>query len=133
MKTLKLFIGLTMLFLFANANAYAQQEPQAPDQIKSYVKANFSNSKIIKAEYKIKLNNGTELEFDGNYDIIEIDSRTALPDEVIPQKIRAYISKNYPDNHVTEWKKKSNVQEVELTNDSELIFDLKGNFLRMDD
>jgi hypothetical protein len=122
-----------MLFLFASVNAYAQQKPLAPDQIKSYVKANFANSKIIKAEYEVKLNNGVKLEFDGNYNIKKIESRTGLPNEVIPKKIEAYISKKYPDDKVTEWEKKGNVQEVELTNDLELIFDLNGKFLRMDD
>jgi hypothetical protein len=133
MKSSKLFVVLTMLFFLASVSVYAQQKSHAPGQIKSYVRANFSNGKIIKAEYKVKLNNGIKLKFDGNYDIIEIDSRTALPDEVIPQKIRAYVSKKYPDNKVTEWEKKGNAQEVELTNDVELIFDLKGNFLKMDD
>jgi hypothetical protein len=137
MRILKPFFSLAAILLFISVNVHAQENHinhvQAPKQIKSYVKANFGNSKIIKAEYEVKLNNGIELEFDSNYNIKKIDSRTALPDEVIPKKIGTYVSKKYPDAKVTEWEKKGNVQEVELTNDLELIFDLKGNFLRMDD
>lgn len=44
--------------------------------------------------------------------------------QAVQQKIADYISANYPNDSVT---------EVELSSGIELIFDLNGNFLRLDD
>ena len=39
----------------------------------------------------------------------------------------------FPNAKIIEWKRKKNTQVVELTNDMELVFNSKGDFLRIDD
>lgn len=52
----------------------------------------------------------------------------------LPQAILDYVTTNYPDNTI--WKAEvedSNNYEVELNDETELIFDLQGNFIGIDD
>jgi len=44
-----------------------------------------------------------------------------------------YINDNYPNDTVTEVEIENQEIEIELSSDIELIFDLNGNFLRLDD
>jgi len=53
--------------------------------------------------------------------------------EAVQQKIADYINANYPNDSVTEVEIENQKIEVELSSDIELIFDLNGNFLRLDD
>jgi ABC-type Zn2+ transport system substrate-binding protein/surface adhesin len=53
--------------------------------------------------------------------------------QAVQQKIADYISANYPNNSVTEVEIENQKIEVELSSGIELIFDLNGNFLRLDD
>ena len=73
-----------------------------------------------------------ELEFDGNFSIKKIESKSALPQSVLPEKIVAYIHKNYPNNKILEWKKEKKGQKIELDNDIDVVFDLNGKFLGID-
>ena len=53
--------------------------------------------------------------------------------EAVQQKIMKYINDNYPNDTVTEVEIENQEIEIELSSDIELIFDLNGNFLRLDD
>jgi len=53
--------------------------------------------------------------------------------QAVQQKIADYISTNYPNDTVTEVEIENQKIEVELSSGIELIFDLNGNFLRLDD
>lgn len=113
----------------------------APSQIKEYAKKHFPNGKIAYVkkkeklhytQYKVKLNTLEELEFDGDFNIYEIESKHALPKSVIPKPIWQYVAKNYPNNTIREWKLKKNGRKVELDNDLDLLFDKNGLFLKID-
>lgn len=146
MKKLKIILPFILMLVVAGVQAQKQkqylEENQAPKEILQYVKTHFPSEKIVsikeekkisKTEYEVKLFDMTELEFDGNYQIKEIDSKKALPNSVIPASIRTYVTKNYPSSQIMEWKRKSKGQKVELDNDLELYFDHNGAFLRADD
>ena len=51
----------------------------------------------------------------------------------VQQKISDYISTNYPNDTVTEVEIENQKIEVELSSGIELIFDINGNFVRLDD
>lgn len=53
--------------------------------------------------------------------------------QAVQKKIADYISANYPNDSVTEVEIENQKIEVELSSGIELIFDLNGNFLRLDD
>ncbi len=143
MKKISLILVAISLFVFSNANAQKKYlaVSETPGQIISYINAHFPKSEIIsvkkdkevlKTEYKVKLNTMVELEFDGNFSIKKIESKSALPQSVVPEKIVAYIHKNYPNNKILEWKKEKKGQKIELDNDFDVVFDLNGKFLGID-
>ena len=53
--------------------------------------------------------------------------------QAVQQKISDYIRANYPNDTVTEVEIENQKIEVELSSGIELIFDINGNFVRLDD
>lgn len=83
--------------------------------------------------YDVSLSNGFEIDFDANGNWTEIDGgRLAIPNALVPEKIAAYITANYPALLLTAIDKERTYYDVELSNDLDLVFDLQGNFLRID-
>lgn len=143
MKILKPFFVVVFVLIIGQINAqeYYLKTEEFPAEITSFVKKHFPNSDIIsikkeekrKVEYEVKLRNMEELEFDGELNLKSMESKSGLPDSVIPEKIRAYVAKNYPGRKIEEWKKKRKGQEIELVNGPEILFDFDGNFIKTDD
>lgn len=144
MKIIKFIPCLAFLFIFSQIQAQDRylKPDEFPKKITSFVEAHFPDQWIVsieeekdkrKTEYEVKLSDRTELEFDQNYAIKKMDSKTGLPDAVLPDKIVKYVAENYPGRKIEEWKMKRKYQEVELDNSLELEFDHDGNFLRIDD
>lgn len=144
MNLLKFISCCAILFIFNQTNAQDRylQTNEFPEKIISFVQTHFPEDQIVtikeekerrKTEYEVKLNSRAELEFDGGLEIIKIESKSGLPDSVLPEKIVAYVSQNYPGRKIEEWKKKKKYQEIELDNSLELEFDFDGNFLKIDD
>ena len=117
-------------------------EADLPKEIKNYIQKHFSDSKVLKAErektaagtkHEVKLDKGVGLEFNGKNEIVEIDGSSELPESVIPSAIFKYVKTNFPENVITDWELKVNMQEIELDSGIELKFDLNGEFLRTDE
>lgn len=136
---------LLLVALFFSVNSFGQKkylsQSEIPTEISTYVQKHFPGQsitytrlkhKMLTKEYKVKLNDRTELKFDSKKKIIEADSKTALPESIIPQALLAYVKKEYPQAQIKEWKLKRNYQEIELNNGLELEFTLNGNFIRID-
>lgn len=143
MNTLKLMVLSTTTLL--SAHLTAQEEiltiEQTPEQIKAYVQTNFPANKILmvkkdkeftKIDYEVKLDGNTELVFDKKLNVKEIDSKSGLPNEVIPSMVGEYVSEKYPDNSIIGWEKEGKRQKVELDNDIDLYFNLNGKFIKSD-
>lgn len=144
MNTMKYFLGLTMMFAFIGLNAQERYltVSEYPNKITSFITSHFSKSEIIsikeekeirKTEYEVKLNSMEELEFDEDFTIKKIESKTGLPNSVLSDKVISYVAENYANKKIVEWKRKRKTDEIELDNDLELVFDKEGNFLRVDD
>ena len=94
---------------------------------------------ILDVEYQVYVTNNEntyKLNFDKKGVVENIESkseRVALPASVIPSKVSQYVRANYPKTKIIEWKRKRNTQVVELSNDLELEFNHRGDFLRIDD
>jgi len=127
-------------------------------KITDYINENHSGETITEVEIEnqiieVELSGNTELYFtlSGDYLTTEVDddndsddddsdddneysslSSSSLSDAV-QQKIVKYINDNYPNDTVTEVEIENQEIEIELSSDIELIFDLNGNFLRLDD
>lgn len=145
MKKQILTILAAILTIFG---AQAQNYSGIPQNAKEYIARHFGDynishyekeSEILEVEYKVYVTQNSvsfKLDFDkkGNVKEIEsLDDKTPLPNSVLPVKITQHIKAKFPNAKIIEWKKKKNTQVVELTNDMELIFDGKNNFVRIDD
>ena len=56
-----------------------------------------------------------------------------VPAAIVPQQIRDYVAKNYPDRKVTAIDRDRRDYEVELDNGLDLKFDLKFRLIDIDD
>lgn len=106
MNTMKYFLGLTMMFAFIGLNAQERYltVSEYPNKITSFITSHFSKSEIIsikeekeirKTEYEVKLNSMEELEFDEDFAIKKIESKTGLPNSVLSDKVISYVAENY--------------------------------------
>ena len=116
-------------------------ETRLPTIAQEFVQVHFPAAKVNQVvrdkdnndvDYDVILDNGTRLAFDKDGNLEDIESKTKLPDSVIPAKVLEYVTENYPDLQIIEWEKDRTDQEVKLSNNLELKFDLSGTFLRID-
>jgi len=111
-----------------------------PKQITAYLKTHFPDNTVLKAtfdnhviykKYKISLNDKISLEFSPDYKVMEIKSKSKLPNSVIPEGIQKYVETNYPKNVITDWELDNGNQQIELDNGIDIEFNLKGVFIRI--
>lgn len=112
-----------------------------PEEITNYVNTHFPNNPIIQVikdvdgvelTYDVTLEGSFFLEFNRRKEVIEIKGLTELPNSVIPDKILEFVQTQYPENYILKWDLDDKSQEVTLDNELELVFNLKGEFLRID-
>ena len=113
----------------SNDSEIVLTEAQIPNEVTAYIAQHFpsntTNTVIEDTDdnvitYDVYLSESIELEFNSNFEIIEIDSFNQLPDSVIPQAILDYVALNYPTNFITGWELEYNHQQVDLNNNIEL-------------
>ena len=141
MKTKNIF---TLLLIASSFFATAQQKSKStklPLEANTFLEANFKGIQIqeVKKEtegttfkYEVKLANGTEVEFNNRGRWREVESKTtSLPTTMLQPSIGQYIQKNYPGAKITEIKKGTRFNFVEINDKETLQFDSEGNFLRI--
>ncbi len=145
MKTNNFFL-ITMLSLMMFALTSCDKETvlninDTPSEIQAYIKTHFpaaTVAQIIKDRdgftkgYEVFLNDGTKLEFNSKNAITDIDGNKQLPNSVIPDRILTYVNTNFSSNVITDWELDDKNQKVGLDNDLELLFNMSGDFLRLD-
>lgn len=137
--------ALTLAALSISLSSCAQDKAlsadEIPSEIKHYVKTHFPENTIIRAvldrdgmekTYDVELDKAIRLEFNKNKKIIDIDGASKLPDSVIPEALRNYVLVNYRSSVITDWELDGRKQQIELDSGVDLIFNLKGDFLRVD-
>ena len=128
-------------------------------KITAYINENHSGETITEVEIEnqiieVELSGNIELSFDLNGDFLATEAEndhdnddnenddneneysslsSSNLSQAVQKKIADYISANYPNDSVTEVEIENQKIEVELSSGIELIFDLNGNFLRLDD
>lgn len=139
-----IFLTFAMLFmgLSASAQDIALTKEQLPKGIQAFITKNFSDKvflaakldkELLKQTYEVKFEDGTEVDFDKNSKLIQAECKTGLPNSIVSKEIQDYVTKNYGINYIVEWELKTgNRQEIKLDNKIEMIFNEKGQFLRLD-
>lgn len=112
---------------------------------KNFVTDYFSTEEVFKvrknfrperngALYKVLFKSAIEVEFNnsGEWVSVEHERDMALPTDFMPQNLVNYVEATYPNVGICSIEKEHAAYEVELTNGLELLFDLDGNFIRVD-
>ncbi len=142
MKTILLSAFVFLFGMTANAQETAIKNSELPAEATAFIKKYFSKNTIHhaikdqdkgKITYEVMLDNMTELEFTVKGIWKEVDGKDkAIPTGYILKPILDYVKKNYPKASITHIDKGLNDIDIELDNGTELEFDLKGKFLRID-
>lgn len=116
-----------------------------PHAAKKFIEEHFPNATIQHVENKqspvtdgtvfdVDLSDNTEIDFDKDGEWREISTKgdVVVPMAVLPSSVQEYINANYAGQTIKSIDKDIDVMAVELKNDTDLVFDLDGKFLRVD-
>lgn len=146
MKT-KTFIKLSLALLFplfilnSCEQEYIINDSDLPVEITTYIEKHFADHTILQSikemdnlskTYEVILSGNYTLKFNRKKEIIDIEGNQKLPDSVIPEKILTYVTANFPTSYIVGWELEGERQQIELDNDLDLEFNMKGDFLRID-
>ncbi|WP_278022571.1 PepSY-like domain-containing protein [Flavobacterium ginsengisoli] len=140
MKT-RVFFTIILLCITICVSAQKKIEvTELPKSAQEFLKKHFSDTSIEIAKkdaehgekgFEVKLKDGTEVEFwkDGSYR--EVDGGdNPIPTDFIPDAVKAYVAKNYPNEKITHIDYGHKDLDVDLTNNIDLEFTKDGKILK---
>ena len=143
-KIVFLFISLFAMNLVAMAgNDKPIQVSEMPKAAQLFIKNHFADLSVAMAKvetdfldknYDVVFTNGNKVEFDkkGNWTNVDCE-HTQVPVAILPEAIRQYVAKNYPDVKVLKIEVTDRKgYDVELSNGFELEFDKRMNVIDVD-
>ena len=143
-KIVFLFISLFAMNLVVLAgNDKPIQVSEMPKAAQLFIKNHFSDLSVAMAKvetdfldknYDVVFTNGNKVEFDkkGNWTNVDCE-HTQVPVAILPEAIRQYVAKNYPDAKVLKIEVTDRKgYDVELSNGFELEFDKRMNVIDVD-
>lgn len=84
-------------------------------------------------EYEVILNDGTEIDFNSDGTIKEIDcGRSAIPEALVLKPIRDYVNSNFKGAKIVGMDVERGGYEITLSTGVDLKFDRAGNFKKID-
>ena len=92
------------------------------------------DSDVFSKDYDVVLQNGTEVSFDKDGNLKEVEAGVnTVPDGLVLKPIRQYVKSNFKGRRIVALDVDRNSYDIELSDGLELKFDRAGNFLRIDD
>lgn len=83
--------------------------------------------------YEVVFTYGGKVSFDKNGAVQEVELYSKpVPDGIVLEPILAYVKANYKDYYITELSKDKFSYEITLSNRLELLFNLSGGFMYID-
>lgn len=124
----------------------AEERPMTFDQLpaaaKTFISTNFPDEKVsyvlmdddlIRPDYEVILSNGMKLQFNHDGSLDKIESRTGVPESLIPVQIRDYVNRHYEKEVIVSYDIDRRTYEVKLSNGLELKFSSSFNIIEVDD
>ena len=144
MKKILAILATVVLSLTACADRHQLVESsELPAQAQAFIKLHFNMSDItyverdrdgVRFEYKVYFKDATEVEFDYQGNLKSVDCHNkAVPVGIIPESIVTFVQTHYSEMFIVEYGIDYRRLTVELNNGIDLLFDLEGNFLYLDD
>ena len=143
-KIVFLFISLfAMNFVALAGNDKPIQVSEMPKAAQLFIKNHFADLSVAMAKvetdfldknYDVVFTNGNKVEFDkkGNWTNVDCE-HTQVPVAILPEAIRQFVAKNYPDAKVLKIEVTDRKgYDVELSNGFELEFDKRMNVIDVD-
>lgn len=136
---------VTLLFLSFTALAqsgmptFDQLPANAQEFVNTYfkdhqVKYVFVDKEFAETEYKVRFENGTEIEFNGRGEWKEVSgNKNCIPTAYILKEVTDYVSANFNNMCITSVEKEFKRIKIELDDDLEVEFNDKGKFISFDD
>jgi len=116
---------------------------QLPASIQQFIGNHFGDRQIALAKEskavfgkktEVIFSNGDKIEFDSNNEWKEIECRKSqVPESVIPDPIKAYISEHFPEDYAREFSRGRSGYEVKLSNKMEIEFNTDYSIYDVDD
>lgn len=88
---------------------------------------------IGRVDYTLVMSDETIVVYDDKGLLREAKNSKGLKDGLIPPTLLEYVKKSFPNATITEYEYERSKQTVTLNDKIELVFDKRGNFLRLDD
>lgn len=114
-----------------------------PIKAQQFINTHFATIKIsyIKEDrdffdrnYEIVFVDGSKIELGRSGNWVDVDCRyTSVPLAIVPDAIKTYVKKHFPDAQIVEIERKGGNHEVKLSNKLELVFDKKLRIKGVDD
>lgn len=142
----KNILTLAIILLFG-ANVFAQNGmtklEQLPAKAQEFVKTYFSDYKVsyvfadkefADTEYKIRFENGTEIDFNAKGEWTDVSSKNnCIPTGFILKDITNYVEMNHNGMCITDIEREFNRIKIELNDSLEIEFNSKGKLISYDD
>ena len=140
-----LFIALASMF---GLGAFARgKQPitfqKLPQNVQETVLVNFTQDQfqLITSEktmpkhykYVFIMEDGTKLECNNKAQLRKVSNKNGIKEAFVPEIILTYVHETFPNATITEYKRETMKQEIELNDKMDLIFSNKGQFIRIDD
>lgn len=93
-----------------------------------------TSEKTMPKHYKYVFNmaDGTRLECNNKAQLRKVTNKNGIKEAFVPENIRTYVHETFPNATITEYKRETMKQEIELNEKMDLIFSQKGKFIRID-
>ena len=140
------FLALVTI-LFLGVTAFAQEKisqfEQLPANSQEFIKTYFkdfkisyvlSDKEITDIDYKVRFEDGTEIEFNAKGDWTDVSSKqTCIPTGFILKEIVDFVNTNHNGMCITDIEREFNRITIELNNSLEIEFNNKGKLISYDD
>lgn len=133
-------------FFVVLASAASDYRPitveQLPAAAQSILTVHFKNipttfigaePEMIGLEYKVLLENGTQIEFDKKGNWKEIESTVGVPETIVPALINQFVAQNHKGDKVNRIDRETWGYEVKLASGREVEFNKSFKFIKYDD
>lgn len=142
-KILFILVSITLSLAACADNDQLVEYAELPVVAQTFIRKYFNPSDVsyiereregMHVEYNVYLKDATEIDFDHQGNLQSIDCRkNAVPEGIVPELITSFVSLHHPDQIIVEYAIGYRYLSVEISNGLDLVFDLEGHFVRVDD
>lgn len=141
-KLLLTLVTLLMTMTAANASIfdkYTIKRSELPEEAQTMLTEYFPKAKVEmikvdkhllkKTDYDVRLSNGIKIEFSNKGKWTSVDcGKKAVPEDLLPNTIRRYLSKNFADLKAVSISKRNGGHDIGLSDGTLHRFDVLGSY-----